>query len=114
MRCAYLDEDSVESEVADKILFLIGCPELSCKTRTRVMFHLNCLCLQHVALKWPKISFGFPSDAEDRPNLSEVIEPVHCNFLLRNPECEIFTETSSDTAFIDLLEKIAEVAFKPG
>ena len=66
---AYLDEGDVGLEVGDMISFLSGCPGLRYKSRTLTMFRLSCLCLEHISLNLPDVTFESPNSVGDGPDL---------------------------------------------
>ena len=73
---AYLDAESLGSEVVDMISFLAGCPESCRKSNVFTLFRLRCLCLQHLVLDLSEVSFESAGRTRERPDLSKMIKAV--------------------------------------
>ena len=80
VRFSYLDGNNVGPDVADKIFFLSGCPELS-QIRNFDDVQPQLLIMQHMMLAFPEEKFESPNSVGNGPGLSAINESVE-SFLL--------------------------------
>ena len=75
---------------------------------------LSLLCLLHLVLDLPEIKCGSPNGVSDGPDLSKIIKPVESDLLCNNSESCSFTEATSITECLEVLESFAGTALEPG
>ena len=110
VRHVYLDELGVGPEVEDMVCFLSSCPEMSRKEYTWDLFNLCCLCLGHVAPKFPDVSLGSSKVGVTGVDLSSVIEPIQGYLLSGDAEGNLFTDPGSISSCMELLETFSDSA----
>ena len=65
-----------------------------------------------MVLELPEVRFGSPNKVSDGTDLSEITNPVQNYLLCSNPENNIFTDGSSLTQCLEVLESFPETAVK--
>ena len=104
VRFKFLDDDLVGPEFEDMFSFSSGYPELCRKSKNLTMFCLSCFCLQLMVFDLPELYFVSPNSVSDGPDLSEIIRPVQGYFLCGNLDSNLFTDASSITECLEVLD----------
>ena len=104
LRYSYITDDKSGHEKGDFVIFLCGRPELCQKVKTLTVFQLGCLCVYHFPASIPDVRFSPVFVPSKGPALREAMEPLQSYLLPCNPEANIFTEPTSVSDFVELLE----------
>ena len=112
VRHVYLDELGVGPGVEDMVSFLSSCPELSRREYTWDFFKLCCLCLGHVAPKFPDVSLGSSKVGMTSVDLSSVVEPIQGYLLSSDAAGNFFTHPESISSCMELLETFSDRALQ--